>query len=58
MMKALWVAYLGMVICSVHAEGNALLDAVSVGVGQSQDDISIYRFGVRRDSEFWDGVSV
>ena len=50
-MKWMSRACLGLIVCSVYAGEEPFLDAVSAGVGQSQDDIDIYRFGLRKDSE-------
>ena len=46
------VACLGLIGFSVYAGEGTFIDSFSVGVGQSQDDIGIYRFGLRKDSDW------
>lgn len=49
-----WMSVIGVVVTgfSVFAGEGAFVDSVSLGVGQSRDEIDIYRLAARKDSDF------
>ncbi len=48
-MSAVCFCFIGI---SVYAAEDWCIDSFSMGVGQSQDKIDVYRFGLRKDSDY------